>query len=177
VLTDQGYVFLSNEFSTNCAALGINLRHTATESHNCLGTGERFHGPLRKIIGKLKLDHPLVLDAVRLAMAVHAMNITAGPEGIVPSLLVFGKLPKVPHVDSVPPNKADRLVEMHAARAAYEQILAQRRIAAALSKRPPPTSSLVFEPGQSVYVSAKFQVFGLARIYSPTLKRRQPGWS
>jgi hypothetical protein len=34
-------------------------------------------------------------------MAVNAMNVTAGPEGLVPALLVFGTLPNLPHTNSV----------------------------------------------------------------------------
>jgi hypothetical protein len=140
------------ENSTNCAALGIHLRHTGIESHNSLGTGERFHGPLQRVMGKLKHDHPRIPDSVGLSMAVHALNITAGPKGLVPILLVFGKLPRLPHVDSVPLNQADRFKAMHVARAEYEQILAQRRIGMALANRPPPSSNYVFEPGQWVNV-------------------------
>jgi hypothetical protein len=76
-LTDRGSIFISKEFATNCATLGNHLRHTGTESHNSLDTGERFHGPPRRICSKLKMDHPDVPDDVRL-VAVHAMNITAG---------------------------------------------------------------------------------------------------
>jgi hypothetical protein len=55
MLTDQGSVFLSIDWKASCAALGIRLRHTGTESHNSLGTGERFHAPLRRIYNKVSL--------------------------------------------------------------------------------------------------------------------------
>jgi hypothetical protein len=128
MLTDQGSVFLSRDWKASCAALGIRLRHTGTESHNSLGTGERFHAPLRRIYNKVSLDHPLVPPDVRLAMSVHAMNTTQGPEGLVPITLVFGKTPVIPHVDQVPVAQAPRLRAMHTAKAEYEQLLAERRI-------------------------------------------------
>jgi hypothetical protein len=141
-MTDQGSVFLSKEFTTNCAALGIHLRHTGTESHNSLGSGETFHGPLRRIYGKLQRYHPNIPDDVRLSMSVHAMNITSGPDVIVPAQLVFGKVPMLPHNDSVPVTQTDGLRAMHVARVEYEKILAQRRIDTALTRRPPPNSEL-----------------------------------
>jgi hypothetical protein len=58
--TDQGSIFLSREWKSNCAALGIRLRHTGTESHDSLGTRERFQASLRRIYNKVSLDHPLV---------------------------------------------------------------------------------------------------------------------
>jgi hypothetical protein len=58
MLTDQGSVFLSRDWKASCAALGIRLRHTGMESHNSLGTGERFQALLRHIYNKVSLDHP-----------------------------------------------------------------------------------------------------------------------
>jgi transposase InsO family protein len=120
MLTDQGSVFLSRDWKASCAALEIPLRHTGTESHHSLGTGERFHAPLRRIYKKVFLDHPLVPPDVRLAMSVHAMNTTQGPEGLVPITPVFGKTPVVPHVDQVPVAQAPRLRAMYTAKAEYE---------------------------------------------------------
>jgi hypothetical protein len=61
-------------------------------------------------------------------MSVHAMNITQGPEGLVPITLVFGKTIVIPHVDQVPIAQDPRLRVMHIAKAEYEQLLAERRI-------------------------------------------------
>ena len=43
----------------------------------------------------LKIDFPLVQRQVFLAIAVKAMNDTLGPEGTVPSALIFGEFPSL----------------------------------------------------------------------------------
>jgi Reverse transcriptase (RNA-dependent DNA polymerase) len=121
MLTGQGSIFLSRDWKASCAALGILLWQTGTESHNCLGTGERFHAPLRRIYNTVSLDHPLVPPDVRLAMTVHAMNTTQGPEGLVPITLVFGKVPVIPHDDQVPVAQAPRLRAIHTAKAVGDE--------------------------------------------------------
>jgi hypothetical protein len=98
------------------------------------------------------LDHPLVPPDVRLAMYVHAMNTTQGPEGIVPITLVFGNTPVIPHVDQVPVVQATRLRAMHTAKAEYEHLLAERRIQTALRKKSPPAADYVFNRDDWVYV-------------------------
>jgi hypothetical protein len=80
MLNYQGSVFVSIDCKESCAALGIRLIHTGTESHNSLGSGRRFHATLRRTYKKVSFDHPLVPPDVRLAMYVHAMNSTQGPE-------------------------------------------------------------------------------------------------
>jgi hypothetical protein len=152
MLTDQCIVFLSRDRKASCAALGIRLRHTGTELHNSLGTGERFHAPLRRIYNKVSLDHPLVPPDVRFAMSVRAMNTTQGPEGLVPIMLLFGKTPVIPHVDQVPVAQAPRLRAMHTAKAEHEKLLAERRIQTALRKKPPPAADYVFNRDDWVYV-------------------------
>jgi hypothetical protein len=70
------------------------LRCTGIESHNNLGTGEQIYSRIRMIFNKISADHPELPSNLRLSIAIKAINDTAGPEGIVPSLLAFGALPR-----------------------------------------------------------------------------------
>jgi hypothetical protein len=70
--------------------LSIELRATGTESHNSLGQGETYLLILRLVYNKVSLTHPDLPSELRLALAVKAMNYTAGPHGLVPSLFLFG---------------------------------------------------------------------------------------
>lgn len=71
-------------------AAEIELTYTLTESHNSLGAAENYHAPLRRMYKKVRIDFPHIDKEVLLALANTAMNDTCGPEGLVPSLLVFG---------------------------------------------------------------------------------------
>ena len=86
---------------------------------------------------KLQLEGPKLSKHLRLALAVHAVNNTAGPDGITPSILVFGTVPRIPLPDSasMPLEQKDRLEAMQVARKEMETITAQRRIAQALKHR------------------------------------------
>ena len=85
MLTDQGSVFVSKEWTTSCHSSNIDLRHTGTESHNSLGNGETYHAMLRRIYNKVRLEHPDFSPELVLSLSTKAMNDTAGPNGLVPS--------------------------------------------------------------------------------------------
>jgi hypothetical protein len=96
ILADQGSVFCSEEFKSNCAVHEIELRSTGTESHSSLGAGERYHDPLRRVYQKLSLENRYVPRESLLQASVYAMSSTMGPEGLIPALLVFGMIPRLP---------------------------------------------------------------------------------
>ena len=78
------------------AKFGVITRSILCESHNSLGVGERYHAPLRKIYKKFKEEQSRLESSVALSIAVNALNNTANPEGLIPSLLVFVRIPKTP---------------------------------------------------------------------------------
>jgi hypothetical protein len=102
ILCDQGSVFLSENFAENCALSEISLRHTGTESQNSIGVGERYHSPLRKIYQRVGAVNPYVTISSCLAAAIFALNSNSGPEGLIPSLLGFGIIPKLPSPSIAP---------------------------------------------------------------------------
>lgn len=96
MLTDQGSAFVSELWKGNCSAAEIKLRHTGVTSHNSVGAGETYHAIIRHIFNKLSLEHPNISDELKLAITVKAVNDTAGPNGLVPSLLLFVVIPRIP---------------------------------------------------------------------------------
>lgn len=153
ILTDQGSVFISKEWNSNCDLAQIRLIHTGTESHNSLGLCEKYHSTLRTIFQKLRCDFPNLPCDIALAKSVQAMNETVGPHGLVPSLLVFGVIPKIPNISQYEsPNQKERLKAAQTARATYEKIVAKSIIDRGIKKIPPPSSDHVYRPGDFAYV-------------------------
>jgi hypothetical protein len=74
--------------------VGVELAISGIESHNSLGVGERYHGPLRQIYDPIMDNSERADPVLALKVAVKTMNDTLGPEELVPSLLVFGSLPR-----------------------------------------------------------------------------------
>ena len=94
IAVDDGSQF-RKVFAELTALHDINLEKSGTQSHNALGIGDRYHKPLRDTYRKLKLDFPKMSRQLVLALSIKAMNDTLGPEGIVPSALVFGEFPSL----------------------------------------------------------------------------------
>jgi len=88
---------------------GIELSLSGVESHNSLGCGERYHAPLRRIFEKIKYAEPNIESRLALRLAIKAMNDTMNPEGLVPSLLVFGVYPRFPAVSTPLPSHKARM--------------------------------------------------------------------
>ncbi len=80
------------------------------------------------------------------------MNDTMGPEGLVPSLLFFGMLPRFPPLNTPLPRQADRMLALEIARTEMASITSQLRIATAVKAKLQPASKYLIEPGIEVYV-------------------------
>jgi hypothetical protein len=79
---------------------------------------------------------------------MKAMNDTLGPEGLVPSLLIFGTLPQIPTVlPKMFALQKQRMQDMCDARLEYQRIVAQMRINLAIRRNVPPAADYIFEPG------------------------------
>ena len=80
-----------------------------TEAYNALSVGERYHAPLRRIYLKIRLQYPTLEKDVALTIALMGLNNTAGPEGLTPTLLVFGTVPRLPigHIGMMVPTNAN----------------------------------------------------------------------
>lgn len=89
---------------------------------------------------------------VVLRIAVNAMNDTMGPNGLVPSYLVFGCVPRFPAVDSEYPYQQTRIDAMSRARQEMDTVVAEIRIRKALASRIPRNADLSIEAGDKVRV-------------------------
>ena len=88
---DEGSQFCKI-FAELSAIHEFNVKKSGIQSRNSLSVGERYREPLFHIYLKLKADSPSMQRQVLLALAVKSMSNTLGPEGIVPSSVVFGLL-------------------------------------------------------------------------------------
>lgn len=94
ILTDQGSQF-GERFIDLAHVSNVEVNRTGIEAHAILGLGERYHGPLRSTFRKIKASRADANKRLALALSVKAMNDTLGPEGLVPSALVFGEFPQI----------------------------------------------------------------------------------
>ena len=93
---DQGSSFVSKEFLDSADADGISVLQAPVESPVTMSHVERYHAPLRAAYIKISADLPRKeSDRDCLQMAVKSVNNTIGPEGLCPTILVFGAIPRI----------------------------------------------------------------------------------
>lgn len=109
VKDDQGQHFTSKAWLGHLHNVGIEHFPSGVESHNALGVRERYHDYLRKIFNRTIDTFPNIPPSDALKLSVKAMNDTARPKGLVPTLLVFGALPKIPIYPENLPDQMTRI--------------------------------------------------------------------
>ncbi len=149
---DQGSAFTSVRWTIRAKAVGTDVQQSVLETHNSLGPGERYNTPLRRIFLKIRGKHPKMRKIIILNLAVKDLNDTMLPEGLVPSYLVFGCIPRFPSTESTMPTQQQRVDAMQSARREMAIVTAELRIRKALSSHVPRNADLVVEVGDLVRV-------------------------
>ena len=139
---DQGSAFTSVVWTHRVDAVGTVVQTSDVESHNSFGSVRRYHAPLRRVFNEIVPEDPKIDGKMALQLAVKAMNDTMGPDGLVPSYLVFGCIPHFPAVDSIVPNQKDRMNALEKAHNEMATIVAELRPKTALSFRFPRNADL-----------------------------------
>jgi transposase InsO family protein len=142
---DQGKQFVSEEFRQLAASMAITTVPVPIEAHNSIGLVERYHGPLRRAYDVITEDlkGTSVTKEIVLQMAVKAVNDTAGPNGLVPTLLVFGAYPRMTELDPPAPSITVRARAITKAMAEVARLRVDRQIADALRQRNGPQTDQV----------------------------------
>ena len=142
LVSDAGTNFTSAEFKANARIMAIKVEEVPVEAHNSIGKLERYHAPLRRafhvIAGDLRGQG--VSNESILQMAVKAVNDTAGPDGLVPTLLVFGTYPRLSDASPPSPSIATRALAIRKAMAEVREVKAKQQISNALGMRNGPNT-------------------------------------
>ena len=144
ITTDAGKNFVSKEFKHYAATLGVTTKPVPVESHNSIGMVERYHGPLRRAYQIIMTEIPEINKEMALQMAFKAINDTAGPEGLVPTLLVFGAYPRMVESDAPSPSVTQRAAAIKKAMVEIQKLRAEQQIANALNMRNGPRTGAIY---------------------------------
>jgi hypothetical protein len=118
----------------NARILAIEIEEVPVEAHNSIGKIERYHGPLRRAFEVItaNLGTSLAPEYV-LQMAIKAINDTAGHDGLVPILLMFGTYPRLLPSSLPSSSLIVRANAMRKAMAEVRKLKARRQMTDALS--------------------------------------------
>lgn len=94
------------------------------------------------------------------------MNDTVGPEGLFPSLLVFGVLPRLSYISPRDlPVHEQRLRAMVAARNEHERIVSRSKINPGLRRTPPAAAGYTVQPGDPFMYTERGYVTTLVHMW------------
>lgn len=138
---DAGTNFAAEMFRIEAKMIGVTCVQVPVEAHQSIGKVERYHAPLRRAFEIITLELDQTPKEVRLQMAVKACNDTMGPDGYVPTLLVFGAYPRMTY-DS-PPSATTMARAKASNRAMIElrKLVAQRKVRDAVNTRNGPNTA------------------------------------
>ena len=139
---DAGRNFASTEFKTNALSMSITTLEVPVEAHNSIGKVERYHTLLRRAYEIIRYETSGTMSTEQaLQAAVKAVNDTAGPNGLVPTLLVFGAYPRV--TQSSPPNSTthERAEAIRKAMREVQKLKARTQVSSALGMRNGPDTN------------------------------------
>jgi transposase InsO family protein len=154
VTIDRSTQFTSRGFEIALSYHGAKQLYTAIESRHSLGANERAHAVLRRVYLKTRPDHPKLPQELALAYSQKAFNETIGTDEIVPTLLVYGSMPRfrASGLDVRLQPNSERFRCMDSARAEYTRILNRQRVQRLLCTRVPPAADRQLHIGQHVLV-------------------------
>jgi hypothetical protein len=145
IVSDAGKNFVSKEFKEYANTIGIRTKAVPVKAHNSVGIVEQYHGPLRRIYQIMRVKLPGVDKDVALQIAFKALNDTAGPDGLVPTLLVFGAYPRMVESDPLSPTVTQQAAAIKKAMVEIRKIRAEQQIADALRTRNGPRTDDVHD--------------------------------
>ena len=147
IIHDAGKNFISREFRQYAASMAITTKSVPVEAHWSIGMVERYHAVLRRAYKVImdKLQGSGINKDMALQMAVKAVNDTAGPNGLVPTLLVFGAYPWIHELDPPAPTVSQRAMAIRKAMEEVRRIRAERQVTDALNQRNGPSVSILHD--------------------------------
>jgi hypothetical protein len=145
ITTDAGKNFASKEFNQYANMVGTKVKIVPVEAHNSVGTVERYHGPVRRAYTIITAEIRDIDREMALQMAFKAINDSAGPDGLIPTLLVYGAYPRMTEYDPPAPSITQRAMAIKKAMNEIQKLRAKRQVADALNTRNGPNTNDVHQ--------------------------------
>ena len=120
--------------------MAISLKEVPIEAHHSIRKVERYHALLRRAYKILRSEDSSASPEASLQMAIKAINDTAGPDGIIPTLLVFGAYPRITEDSAPSATLRQRALIIQKATEAIRKLHAMCQINKALTARNGPVT-------------------------------------
>lgn len=142
VTHDAGKQFVTKVFQTNSALLHVDTKCVPIESPNSMSYVERYHTQIRHAYKIVTTEAPDLDAGVEQQIALKSVNDSIGPDGLVPTLLVYGSLPRLGfRTDKPTPPTFQRAVALRKATEAMSKHFAKSQVSNAVRTRNGPDTS------------------------------------
>ena len=146
VVHDSGTNFMARAFQTNSALMFIRTKSIPVEAAQSMSFVERYHEPLRRAYRIIRQEISDIDDETALMSAVKSVNDSVGPDGLIPTLLVYGAIPRLgSDCDPPTPSMIQRATAVRKATQQITKYFSQRQIRDSLNKRNGPDLRLLNE--------------------------------
>jgi len=124
--------------------MGTTVKGVPVKAHNLVSMVKRYYRPLRRVYQIITAEIPGINKDIALQMVFKALNDSAGPNGLVPTLLVFGAYPRLINTDALLPTVSQRANALKKAMEEIKKIRAKRQVADALSTCNGPNTTTIY---------------------------------
>lgn len=130
---DQVPQFQNYECKNLLQAAGIKFQPSVVGIHYALGVWECCHSVFRRRFNKITTDSSKLFGKEALSLSIKAINETVGPNGLVSTFLFSGLTSRLPIKPHRLLNQVARLKAMKEARDEAVKLIAQTRLATAIT--------------------------------------------
>jgi hypothetical protein len=123
--------------------MGTTCKSVLVEAHNSISIVERYHGPIWRAYEIISAELPELSKDIALQIAFKAVNNIAGPDRIVPTLLVFSAYPRMTEYDALSPTISQRSATLKKAIDEVQKLRAKRQVNNALNHRNRPSTTSI----------------------------------
>jgi hypothetical protein len=125
--------------------MGSKVKIILIKAYNSIGIIERYHGLIRRAYSIIIAKIPGISKDMALQMAFKAINDIAGPNRLVPTLLVYGAYPRITEHDPPSPSIAQRALAIKKAMAEVQKLRAKRQVNDAINTRNGPSTATIHD--------------------------------
>jgi hypothetical protein len=123
--------------------MDINVKKVPVKAHNSIGKVERYYGLLQQTYKILSSELLLANKEAILQITVKAVNNSVGPDGIVPTLLVFEAYSRITKDSPPSPFITKQAEAIHKAIKKVRRLYAEQQVNNALAIRNKPNTKPV----------------------------------
>ncbi len=145
VIHDTEKNFTSKEFRQYVLSLAITTKCVPVEAYWLVGIIERAYTILRRAYQIIREELEGSSKEICLQIAIKAVNNTAGPDGLVPTLLVFGAFPRITELDDPAPTISQRATAVRKAIEEITKIRAKLQVNTAINTRNGPVTGAIHD--------------------------------